>query len=168
MLGLSSSAQTTQLSVESSIARGIAEGLVDEVLGTRYAAAGAGPYQTSLTASSWERAGQGRERFNDTDDFNQFSAQPVEGPWGVALGLGNDVGGLRHAHFQLPANYFSGWSEEIEVYYVDESNPSVRLTGTNTSNFRAVEVRILADNHDGTQRELATLRRVYAYVPAPQ
>ena len=168
MMGLSAAIQTTEATLDTSIAMGIAKQLVDEVLGNRYAAVGAGPYQTQLTASQAELAGQGRELFNDSDDFNNFNAQPLEGVWGLELGQGNEAGGQRHPSFRLPTGYFADWREAIEVYYVDETDHSVRLTGSNTSNFRAVEVHIYRDNPDGTSRELASLRRVYAYVPAPQ
>jgi type II secretory pathway pseudopilin PulG len=168
MLALASSVQTTQVSVETSIARGIAEQLIDEVIGQRYAAAGAGPYQYPLVANSWELNGQGRERYDDTDDYNGFAAQPVENIQGQELGQGDAGGYSRHPNFRLPAGYFSTWREEIEVYYVDATDHSIRLNPGVTSDYRAVEVRILRDNPDGTQRDLANLRRVYAYVPAPQ
>lgn len=168
MLALTSATQTTRMSTESAIATGIAERLVDEVVGQRYAAQGAGPYQTTLVANSWELAGQGRERYDDTDDYNGFIAQPVEGVGGLELGQGDENGNLRPANFRAPTGYFSSWREEIEVYYVDATNHSVRLPSGSTSDFRCVEVRIVRDNPDGSDTELANLRRVYAYVPAPQ
>jgi type II secretory pathway pseudopilin PulG len=168
MLALTSSVQTTQVSVETSIAMGIAEQLIDEVIGQRYAAAGVGPYQYPLVANSWELNGQGRERYDDTDDYNGFAAQPVENIQGQELGQGGSGGYSRHPNFRLPAGYFSAWREEIEVYYVDATDHSIRLDPGVTSDYRAVEVRILRDNPDGTQRDLTNLRRVYAYVPAPQ
>lgn len=167
MLAMGSAADTTNFAVESTIAAGIARQVVDEVVGTRYAAAGAGPYQTTLIASGWERDGNGRERFDDTDDYHNFAAQPVEGIYGYELGRGDDDGGLRPVNFGLPAGFFSAWRQEIEVYYVDADDHSVRLSGSNTSDFRAVEVVIWRDNPDATRRELARVRRVYAYVPTP-
>ena len=168
VLGLSSSIRTTELALESAIATGIANQLVDEVIGQRYAAVGAGPYQTGLGPSSWEADGNGRERFNDTDDYNGVVAEPIENIWGIELGQGDDQGNLRHANFRLPTGYFSSWREEIEVYYVDATNPSIRLSSGNTSDFRAVEVRIYRRQIDATAVEIANVRRVYAYVPAPQ
>lgn len=168
MLALTSATQTTQMSAESTIAMGIADRLIDEVVGKRYAAAGAGPYQTTLTANSWELAGQGRERFDDTDDYHGFIAQPVEGVGGLELGQGDENGTLRPENFRLPSGYFSSWREEIEVYYVGATDQSIRLPTGSTSDFRAVEVRIVRVNPDGSDTELANLRRVYAYVPSPQ
>ena len=168
MLAMGSSADTTNYATDSMIAEGIARQVIDEVMGTRYAAVGAGPYQTSLVASAWERAGNGRERYDDTDDYKNFVAQPVEGVHGYELGRGDDNGGLRPENFRLPVGYFSGWRQEIDVYYVDADDQSVRLAGNNTSDFRAVEVVLFRDNPDGTRRETARVRRVYAYVPTLQ
>ncbi len=168
MLALTSSVQTTQVSVETSIAMGIAEQLIDEVMGQRYAAVGAGPYEYPLGASLWELNGEGRARYDDSDDYNGFVAQPVENIQGQELGQGESGGFLRHPNFRLPLGYFAAWREEIEVYYVDATDHSLRLDPGVASDYRAVEVRILRDNPDGTRRDLANLRRVYAYVPAPQ
>jgi type II secretory pathway pseudopilin PulG len=165
MLGMTAAVQTTGDSREAAIATGIAEQLIDEVMGKRYAAIGVGPYQTGLGPNSWETAGAGRERFDDTDDYHNFVASPIEGIWGHQLGQGDDRGGLRHPAFRLPSGYFADWGQKIEVYYVSETNNSVRLTGNNTSNFRAVEVKIFRHNNDGSQSILANVKRVYAYVP---
>ena len=115
-----------------------------------------------------ERRGIARERFDDTDDFNNYTGQPAEDTWGVELGRGDDAGGLRHPNFQVRQGYFDAWRHEIEVYYVDEGDPSVRLPAGETSSLRAAEVHIYYENPDGSRRELANLRRVYAYVPTPE
>ena len=80
---------TTSESLEQTIASGMARQIVDEVLGARYKEAGTSPYQYPLTANSWELQGTGRERFDDTDDFNGFRAQPAEDLWGLELGQGD-------------------------------------------------------------------------------
>ncbi len=165
MLGMTAAVQTTGESREAAIATGIAEQLIDEVMGKRYAAVGAGPYQTGLGPNNWEKSGAGRERFDDTDDYNGFAATPIEGIWGQQLGQGDDQGGLRHPAFRLPSEYFANWGQKINVYYVSENDNSVRLTGNNTSDLRAVEVKIFRINNDGSQTVLAKLKRVYAYVP---
>lgn len=167
LLGLAGSAQTTRNVMDRAMATGMAAQLIDEVVGGRYAAPGVGAYQVGLGPNTWEKQGAGRERYDDVDDFEGVVAQPAKDEYGIMLGLGNDAGGQRHPNFRLPSSYFSGWRQEVNVYYVSEANPSVRLTGSSTSNLRAVEVRIYRD--DGTQgRELLdTVRRVVAYVPAP-
>ncbi|MCE9553504.1 MAG: hypothetical protein K8T91_09030 [Planctomycetes bacterium] len=167
LLGLASSAQTTRNVMDRGMATGMAAQLIDEALGCRYASVGAGAYQVGLGPNTYEMQGTGRERYDDVDDFEGVVSQPPKDEYGITLGLGNDAGGQRHPNFRLPSNYFSGWRQEVNVYYVSEANPSVRLTGSSTSNLRAVEVRIYRD--DGTRgRELLdTVRRVVAYVPAP-
>lgn len=167
LLAIETAVQNTTDSVEQTMAAGMARQLVDEVLGARYTAVGAGPYQLPLGPNNWEQAGEGRERFNDTDDFNNFQAQPPESRWGVALGADDGAGNLRHPNFRAPTGKFDDWRQTIEVYYVDESDFSQRLTGGDTSNFRAVEVTIARQEQDGSYRELARLRRVYSYVPHP-
>ena len=164
--------ETTVLSgddaLEQTIADGMARQIIDEVMGTRYAASSAYVYQYPLGPSSWEASGNGRERFNDTDDFHNFSAKPAEDLWGQPLGEGDDEGGLRYSNFRVPSGYFDKWKQRIEVYYVDDEDLSLRLTGSNTSNHRAVEVTILRQQPDNSLREITRSRRVYAYVPAPE
>jgi len=168
LLAVETSLQTTADATDSAIAEGIARQLVDEIMGHPYMDPDSDtPYQMPLTASLWEWFGQGRERFDDTDDYNGYSSRPVVSLLGVELGQEDGAGDLRHANFRLPADYFEQWSEQIEVYYVDDDDPSVRLTGSDTSNTRAVEVRIWRTLPDGAQRLLAHVRRVYAYVAFP-
>ena len=40
-------------------------------------ARGVSPYQYPLTANSWEKGSTGRERYDDTDDFNASSVSVV-------------------------------------------------------------------------------------------
>jgi len=168
LLATETSVQTTADAVERTQAAGIARQLVDEVLGHRYMAAGVTPYQTVLCPNSWELRGQGRERFNDTDDFNGYSAQPVEDTWGMELGRGDWFGYERAPGFQVREGHFRRFSERVEVYYVSEDDPRQRLSAGRTSNLRAVDVQIYQTTSQGSARELARLRRVYAYLPTPQ
>jgi len=167
LLGSYSAVQTTEVSVEQTIAMGMAEQVVDEVLGTRYHAVGAGAYQTPLGPNSVEMAGNGRSLFNDTDDYHGFQEMPPEDRFGMRLGQGDGAGGLRHPNFMAPPFQLANWEQEIDVYYVDENDTSVRLSGSQTSNFRAVDVRIHFVKN-GSRRTLARVRRVFAYLPPPQ
>jgi hypothetical protein len=167
LLGVEASLRTTDEAMEEMVAIGIAQQLMDETLGMRYMEAGEDPEGT-LGAASAEAAGNGRELFDDTDDFEEFSAQPVQDTWGVTLGTGDGSGGTRHEKFQISRNKLSGWRELISVYYVDESDPQVRLTAGETSKMRCIDIQIFRQNADNTEREVARLKRVYAYVPPPQ
>jgi prepilin-type N-terminal cleavage/methylation domain-containing protein len=168
LLAVESSLQTTWDAVDKTIADGIAQQVLDEVMTKRYMAIDAGPTDavSTLGPSNTEKAGTGRERYNDTDDFRNFSASPIKGIYGERLGTGNDEGGQRHPAFHVPASKLDGWRQRIEVYYVDPSNHSIRLTSS-TSYYRAVEVHIEYVDADGSVRPLATRKRVYAYLPPP-
>jgi prepilin-type N-terminal cleavage/methylation domain-containing protein len=162
-LGMTSSLQATNAAVEQAIATGLAEQLMDEVVGARYSAVGAGGRQTSLGPSSWESQGPGRSRFDDVDDYANRSAQPPEDPWGITLGTDDGRGGQRHPGFQAPDGYLNRWRREVRVYYV-RGTDFTPLPSGQTSDYRAVEVRVLHVNPNGGARELARLQRVVAYV----
>ncbi len=168
LLAVESTVQTADDASQRTIATGMAQQIIDEALGGRYAAAGAGPYQYPLVANSWELNGNGRERFDDTDDYNGFLAVGAEDIWGRPLGQGDDQGGLRHPNFRADGTLFSNWIQMIEVFYVSDNNLSNRLPAGQASNHRAVEVTILRQQPNGSLRELAKLRRVYAYIPPLQ
>lgn len=165
MLTMGTSVETTKYTLDKIIAAGLAEQVMDEIMGTRYAGAGVGPTQWPLGPNSVEAAGNGRELFDDTDDFHDFTASPPQDERGLTVGQADSSGLDRHPNFVAPTGYFNGWTQEIDVYYVDESDPTIRLADGVTSQIRAVEVRILEPLVDGRTRPLVTLRRVYAYVP---
>jgi len=165
MLALGSALQTTNWTVDQAIAQGLAEQLVDEVAGKRYHDPAGGSQETILGPSGAEAAGPGRSLFNDADDYNGFRAQGAEDIWGRPLGTGDGAGGDRHLNFQSPAGSFDDWRQEIDVYYVDDDDHSIRLGPGSTSFTRAVEVRILVDDPLDGLRELANVRRVFSYLP---
>lgn len=165
LLAIETTVLNTAESVDQAIAAGMARQLVDEALGARYCAIGEYSQQYPLGASAWEQAGEGRERYNDTDDYTGFVAQPPEDLWGDPLGDDDGEGDLRHPNFRVPAGRFANWRQRIDVYYVDENDLSQNLTGGSTSNYRAVVASIYRQDADGSLRLLARVRRVYAYVP---
>jgi type II secretory pathway pseudopilin PulG len=164
LLAVTASQQTTDDALERLRAAGMAEQLMDEILGQRYCADPYNGYETSLSRSAWEAAGPGRSRNNDIDDYNGVRTQPPTDLYGIALGSDNGEGGLRHAAFRAPARSLDSWRQEVDVYYVAEGNLTQRLTGGQVSNYRVVEVRITKQLAEG-RRELAKLRRVVAYAP---
>ena len=166
LLAIECSVETSSDAVDRMIAEGLAEQIVNEVLTKRFAAIGASPLDKGFGRSATEAQGSGRERYNDTDDFYNFTALPAEGVWGESLGTGNDAGVARNANFCVPAGYFQRWRQRVEVYFVNATNPSVRLT-SGTSFYRAVEVNIEYVDAQGVVKPLARRRRVYAYIPPP-
>lgn len=165
LLAVDTSLQTTTDAVDRTIADGLAQQLLDEISLAHYMEPGTS-YADALGPSAWESAGSGRERYNDTDDYHNFTAHPVEGLFGEPLGTGNGDGTTRHSAFQVAPSYFQSWRQRVEVYFVDPANPSVRLT-SGTSEYRAIEVTIERIEADGVARPLASRKKVIAYVPPP-
>jgi type II secretory pathway pseudopilin PulG len=158
LLALESSLKTTEAALEQTIAQGIAEQLLDEVAAAKY------PPPSSTPQSPSGGSAPQRCTFDDIDDFHGYSSVPVD-RFGRALGTGGVSGTQRPPALRLRDNYFTTWRATIEVFFVSDANFSQPLTGQ-TSNHRAVKVRVLATNLDGTTRQLTEAQRVFAYVPA--
>lgn len=166
LLATQTSMDSSDNAFEQNLARGIANQTVDEVLGLRYGAAGASPYQYPMQAGGHEISSpQKRILFDDTDDFNNYSSRPLRDPWAIKLGQGDGAGGSRHRNFQLRDNYFDDWEVGVRVFYANPNDLSKNLTGSNTSGFRALEVAVGKYADDGSLRQLASVRRIYAYIP---
>jgi len=164
LLAAQTTVQSRTDAMEQTIATGLAQQLIDEVLGQPYHSPGNSPTAYPLGPSGYESGGDGRERFNETGDYNGYVAEGAVDMRGVPLGEGDGSGGLRHPNFRV-ASFFHKFRQEIEVYYVDDNDPSIRLGPGQTSAHRAVEVRIGRINTDGSMSELVRLRQVFAYVP---
>ena len=165
LIGISSSLRTTDDNMRATIAFGMAEQLMDEIAGSRYAGAGDDRYAVSLGPTLAEAAGGGRQLFDDIDDYHRFTAGPPQDPWGIPLGRGQGDGTARNPNFQVTDGYFDAWRREVEVYYVDELDHSVRLSAVQTSDFRAVEVRVYYTDPVAGEVLLADVRRVFSYFP---
>jgi type II secretory pathway pseudopilin PulG len=165
LLGISSSLQMTDEALQQVVADGLAQQLMDEVVGGRYHAVGVGPYQIVFSRSAYELAGSARERYDDVDDYHGLRSQPPTDPWGIELGKDDGQGGVRHPNFQGPAGFFDHWRQEVDVYYVNQSDLTTKLAPGQVSDYRAVVVRIVYVDPDRGDRVLAELRRVVAYVP---
>ena len=165
LLGITSSLQTTNEALQQTIANGMAQQLMDEVVGGRYHDVEGSPYQISFTPSADELGGSGRERYDDIDDYHGVRSQPPTDPWGIELGKDDGEGGQRHPDFQAPAGFFDNWRQEIDVYYVDQSDLTTALPAGQIRDYRAVVVRIVYVDPERGERVLAELRRVVAYVP---
>jgi hypothetical protein len=166
LLGVTSSLRTTTDCLEQTIAAGMAQQLLDEVVGARYMELGLREPNEHLEPDGTEAATGTRELFDDIDDYNGVRQQPPTDRWGIALGQDDGEGGGRHPNFRIPSGYLDRWRQEVDVYYVDPADLSMRLTGSQVSDYRAVEVRIVYVDPDRGDRVLSTLRRVVAYVPA--
>jgi len=163
--GVSSAMQVTEENVDQTLALGMAQQLMDEILGARDHAIGGNPYEHPGSASSWEHSGQGRERYNDIDDFNGLRFGPPVELHGTAIGMGDGAGNLRHPNFRVQSAPFTHWRQEIDIDYVDPDNLSSSLSGTAVSDYRAIVVRIVYAEPGQPRRVLAQLRQVVTYVP---
>jgi type II secretory pathway pseudopilin PulG len=164
LLGSTSSLQSTDESLKRTIASGLAQQLMDEVAGNPYCEAGQA-YAVPIACTSYESQGTGRERYDDIGDYNGVRTQPPKDLWGVALGKDDGLGGQRYVNFQALSGFLENLRQEIDVTYVSETNPTAALPAGQTSDYRAVEVRIMYVDPRGGSRQLAKLRRVVAYVP---
>jgi len=166
LFSINSNLELTERTQRRVIAQGMARQLMDEVLGTRYMAPGASAYQTVFMPSAWEAETGTRERFDDTDDYDGWSTRPPVDEYNVLLGTENGAGGQRDEAFWAAVDYLEPWQQEISVSYANRANLGQSLSGSQTSDFRAIEVRILYNDPQRGPIELAKIRRIISYVPA--
>jgi type II secretory pathway pseudopilin PulG len=165
LVSLNSNILLTEHTENRVIAQGMARQLMDEVLGTRYMALGASQYQYPFTPSSWELQTGTRERFDDVDDFDGWTTMPPVDEFNVPLGTQNGSGGQRKTAFRAPAGRFQHWQQKITVSYANPTDLGQSLSGSSTSDYRAIEVSILYDDAQHGLVELAKIRRIVSYVP---
>lgn len=162
LLGTMSSLQNTDDSMRRTVAYGMAQQLMDEAMGCRYMELGGSATDTTIGPGSTELAKGTRELFDDIGDFNGYRCQPPKDMYGVALGTDNGQGGQRYPNFQCSTAFLKNWRQEVDVYYVSESDLTSALSSGQTSDYRAVEVRIMYIDPQRGTTELAKIRRVVA------
>jgi prepilin-type N-terminal cleavage/methylation domain-containing protein len=164
LLGTTSSIQSTDDAMRRTIAYGMAQQLMDEVVGCRYMDLGGSPYDTTLKPSAAEAATGNRSLFDDMGDFNGVRSQPPKDFYGIALGTDNGQGEQRNPAFQCSSGFLQNWRQEIDVCYVSDTNLTAALPAGQTSDYRAVEVRIIYNDPKSGPLPLAKIRRVVTYV----
>jgi hypothetical protein len=149
------------------VAAGLAQLYLDEIGGKRYSEPGTSP-QTAppLGPGSPEVAALGRTQYDDMDDYNGVSNQPPRDTWNIEYGQDDGAGGNRHPNFRLPTGYFNDYRVECAVYYVSSTNLTTALTGSATSNYRAIHARAYVSEPNRGERKVIDLRRVVGYVPS--
>lgn len=165
LLSVDNVLSTTNDAVDRTIAQGMANQLIDEVVGLRYCESD-NPHEFSLGPTGSENRGVKRDRYDDTDDFDGYEASPPRDRWGNSLGQMDNSGDGRPSALRSSTTEFQQWRQKIAVYYVSASNPDVRLPDWLPSDYRAVEVIIEREAPNGAVRPLAQVRRVFCYVPA--
>lgn len=165
LLSVQSSLGTTLDAVDQTIADGIAQQKLHEILTKRYMMDGGDPLQSVLSANASELMGPGTSLFDDADDYEGYSAKPLTGIYGEALGTGNDGGSLRLQSFRLRSDFFQNWRIRTNVDYVSATDHAVK---SNTPTyFRVVEVTVDMARTGGAMLPLASRKRVLAFVPPP-
>jgi type II secretory pathway pseudopilin PulG len=165
LLSVQSSLDTTVEAVERTIADGIAQQTLDEILTKRYVGSGDTPLLATLGAATDELLGAGTSLFDDTDDYAGLVVHPLKGLNGELLGTGDDSGNARLANFRVRSDYFQNWRLRVNVYYVDANDHTVGSLAP--TNYRAIEVHVERIRADGGAMPLASRKRVIAYVPPP-
>ena len=164
LLGMTAATTAAQDAADRLIALGMAQQLLDEICGMKYAESLGSEYDSGLGPGSPEVSAGARKQFDDIDDYHGVSPSPATDRHGIALGTDNGKGGTRHPSFQAPAGYFNRWRQRVDVFYVSDTNFNTKLT-SGTSSHRKIEVRISLTLPDGGVQELAYVSRVVAYVP---
>ena len=164
LYGVYDSIGNTKRALEQTIAMGLAQQMMDEIAGMKYCEDYSQPAQWPMGPSAAEMVGPGRSLYTDIDDYVTIREQPPMDRYNIPVGDGNNSGGYRYQNFRI-ASYLTNWRREVDVYYVSNTDLTAALASGQTSNFRAVEVRIYVNDPNGARRLLTTLRRVFAYVP---
>src|SRR5262245_61813386 len=117
LMSVQSSLDTTVEAVDRTIADGVAQQVLDEVLTKRWVGAGENPLTTTLGPVSSELLNGGTALFDDADDYAGYSAQPLKGSYGETLGMGDDSGNQRLENFRVRSDFFKNWRVRVDVYY---------------------------------------------------
>jgi len=160
LVAVESAMSTATDSTDRTIADGLAQQLLDEILQKRYVEPGVSATSSSLGTDGAEST---RASYDDCDDYHNLSNAPPQGLYGETLGAGDDAAGLRVDSFRLPATYFARWRRKVSVYYVDPT--TLQKLSSGTSYYRCIEVVVEQQDSGGSFLPLATKKRVIAYVP---
>jgi len=168
LLGVEATIESVQEQEEITIADGLARQMLDEIQGQSWVdpALRDHPYQTSLSASPDELQGPGRSLYDDTDDYNDYSASPPVRIDGKALTATDSSGDTLPAAFQPRSDFLDNWRLTVEVAYLSESNHSVQVADNNPTSYRALICRVYRRNRDNAWREVVERKRVISYIPA--
>ncbi len=138
LLGVHASLQSTEDALRQTIASGLAQHLMNEVVGA-----------PSIEA---------------IDEYDGFESQPPGDAWGVALGTDDGKGGQRPPSLQMPAGLLAQYAWEVRIHRVDPADLTARLAAGAPSDYRLVEVRVTCNAPNTAPRELARLQSVVAHV----
>lgn len=138
LLGVTSSLQNGDEAYRQTVALGLAQQLMDEVVGG------------SIT---------------EIDAYNGFESTPPVDRWGIRLGTEDGSGGQRHPSFGVAAGLLDSFGCDVRVSRVDPSDLTTPLPASQTSDFRLIVVRVTYLAPNAPPREIVRLQRVVAQVP---
>jgi type II secretory pathway pseudopilin PulG len=164
LLSVQSSLDTTIKAVDRTIADGIAQQMLHEILTRRYTPASGSPLDL-LAGLLSPSAGSGTSSFTAISDYAGYTAQPLQGMYGETLGTGDDSGNLRLQNFRVRSDFFQNWKLRVDEYYVTPSDHTVK--SSTATYFRAIEVHVDYIQPSGAALPLAARKRVVTYVPPP-
>lgn len=164
LLGIASAIDATDQVLEQAQADGMAQQLMDEIAGRRYAEPGAGGFQTTLGPEPGETSGHSRAAFDDIDDYHGLDTTPPRDPWGIPLAEDDGMGARRPSALRQK-NAFRGWRQHVEVFYASPADFTRPLAAGQTSHYRVAQVSIYRDEAGKAARLLTQLSRVFCHVP---
>lgn len=150
--------QTSSEALNSSVAMGLAEQLMDEVSSTRFPAA----------ANTTLPAGSTRAAFDDMDDFSGYSHSPPLDRNGYVIGTegpGSLPPSLRAIWMQPDSSYLAGFSQQILVERLVPSGSNGWTVVSQHTNYRRVTVTINLTDGSAQTKTLAQVVRVFANAP---
>ncbi len=139
LLGVTSSLQNADEAYRQTVALGLAQQLMDEVVGSSSIA--------------------------EIDAYNGSGSTPPVDRWGVPLGTEDGGGGQRHANFRVPAGLLDVFGRNVRVSRVAPPDLTVPLSAGQASDYRLAVVRVTYTAPNTPARELVRLQRVVAKVP---
>lgn len=161
LLAATSSLTTTDVLTQRAVGQGLANQLMEQISLCKYCQDIADPYQSPFGPGGSEGPEFGG--FNDIDDFDGFEMSPPKDRWGIQLGVGDENGGVRDAAFQVRDSFLQDYRVTVDVFYVDDDDPSIILAPGSTSDSKAVEINVYVDRPSGVT-PVATLRRVFTNI----
>jgi len=159
LTSIGSAMGTSRNVIHRSIARGLAEQLMDEMAAVRF------PTPDSDHGGVWVARGA----FDDLDDYDGWCDQPPTDRWGEVVG----TEGLQWSPFglsRLPAMrcnvaLLQRFRREVTVEPVTRAADGSWVDGATSSRFRRVTVRVFYLDDRGPRQTVCILSRIFAYVP---
>jgi type II secretory pathway pseudopilin PulG len=146
LVGINASVKVTDDAMNETIAMGIAQQLMDEIV--------AKPRGDGITRTATTRNG-----LKDIDDYIGYSKAP-EDRWAIPLGKEDSDGRYRQDNFKIDSDLLLRLRVQVSVRATDANGNSVSLTSNPL--YYSVQVSVV-DTAQGW-RVLATLNRTVAYV----